>query len=41
MKTEKIFSKNAIYPKFEVLKTNRNKLHKYGEFFCGRRAKSQ
>jgi TrmH family RNA methyltransferase len=33
MKTEKIFSKNATYQKFEVLKTNRNKRYHYGEFF--------
>jgi len=32
-KTEKIFSKNAAYQRFEVLKTNRNKRYKYGEFF--------
>lgn len=28
----KIYSKNAIYQKFETLKSNRNKRHKYGEF---------
>lgn len=33
MKTEKIFTKNAAYQKFEVLKTNRNKRYKYNEFF--------
>ncbi len=33
MKLEKIFSKNATYQKFEVLKTNRNKRYKYFEFF--------
>jgi TrmH family RNA methyltransferase len=33
MKTEKIYSKNATYQKFEVLKTNRNKRYKYNEFF--------
>lgn len=33
MQTKKIYSKNADYQKFEVLKTNRNKRHKYGEFF--------
>ena len=33
MKTVKIYSKNAAYQKFEVLKTNRNKRHRYGEFF--------
>lgn len=27
-----IFSKNSIYQKFEVLKTNRNKRYKYNEF---------
>lgn len=32
MGTEKIYSKNATYQKFEVLKTNRNKRYKYGEF---------
>ena len=29
---EEIFSKNAAYQKFEVLKSNRNKRHRYGEF---------
>lgn len=33
MKTEKIFTQNATYQKFEVLKTNRNKRYKYYEFF--------
>ena len=33
MKVQKIFSKNAQYQKFEVLKTNRNKRFKYNEFF--------
>jgi tRNA G18 (ribose-2'-O)-methylase SpoU len=33
MNSKKIYSKNAIYQKFEVLKTNRNKRHKYNEFF--------
>ena len=33
MSIQKIFSKNAAYQKFEVLKTNRNKRHKYKEFF--------
>lgn len=33
MKIIKIYSKNAAYQKFEVLKTNRNKRYKYGEFF--------
>jgi len=31
-KVEEVFSKNATYQKFEVLKSNRNKRHKYGEF---------
>ncbi len=30
--TERIYAKNAAYQKFEVLKTNRNKRYKYGEF---------
>lgn len=33
MVAQKIFSKNAAYQKFEVLKTNRNKRYKYKEFF--------
>ncbi len=33
MKLKKVQSKNADYQKFEVLKTNRNKRYKYGEFF--------
>ncbi len=33
MKTVNIRSKNAAYQKFEVLKTNRNKRYRYGEFF--------
>lgn len=33
MKTVKIYSKNAAYQKFEVLKANRNKRYKYREFF--------
>ncbi len=33
VRTEKINSKSATYQKFEVLKTNRNKRFKYGEFF--------
>ena len=33
MREERIYSKNAKYQKFEVLKTNRNKRYKYGEFF--------
>lgn len=33
MRIEKITVKNAAYQKFEVLKTNRNKRYKYGEFF--------
>jgi len=32
MKTKEIFSKDAAYQKFEVLKTNRNKRHRYQEF---------
>lgn len=32
MKTQRIYSKNAIYQKFEVLRANRNKRHKYNEF---------
>jgi len=32
LKIQKIYSKNAAFQKFEVLKTNRNKRHKYGEF---------
>lgn len=30
---QKIYSKNAAYQKFEVLKTNRNKRYRYHEFF--------
>ncbi|MDD2648559.1 MAG: TrmH family RNA methyltransferase [Eubacteriales bacterium] len=33
MKTIRIFSKNAEYQRFEVLKTNRVKRGRYGEFF--------
>ncbi len=33
MKKKQISGKNADYQKFEVLKTNRNKRHRYGEFF--------
>lgn len=33
MTTKKIYSKNSDYQKFEVLKTNRNKRYKCGEFF--------
>ncbi|MBE0601226.1 MAG: rRNA methyltransferase [Firmicutes bacterium] len=33
MKTVNNQSKNAAYQKFEVLKTNRNKRYRYGEFF--------
>ena len=33
MKIERIYSKNAAYQKFEVLKTNRNKRYKYRQFF--------
>lgn len=32
MRTEKIFTKNAAYQKFEVLKSSRNKRYKYQEF---------
>jgi TrmH family RNA methyltransferase len=32
MRTQRIYTKNAAYQKFEVLLTNRNKRHKYGEF---------
>ncbi|MDF2588043.1 MAG: hypothetical protein K0S41_1884 [Anaerocolumna sp.] len=32
MPTQKIYSNNATYQKFEVLKTNRNKRYKYSEF---------
>jgi len=32
MNAQKIFTKNADYQKFEVLKTNRNKRYKYNEF---------
>ena len=32
MRTKKIYSKDATYQKFEVLKTNRNKRHRYGQF---------
>lgn len=32
MKVSKIYSKNAVYQKFEVLKSNRNKRYKYNEF---------
>lgn len=33
MRTEKINARSATFQKFEVLKTNRNKRFKYGEFF--------
>ena len=33
MKKKQISGKNADYQKFEVLKTNRNKRYRYGEFF--------
>lgn len=33
MNIRKIHTKNADYQKFEVLKTNRNKRYRYGEFF--------
>jgi len=32
MKTKEIFAKDATYQKFEVLKANRNKRHRYQEF---------
>ena len=33
MKIERVYTKNAAYQKFEVLKTNRNKRYRYYEFF--------
>lgn len=33
MRIQRIYSKNADYQKFEVLKSNRNKRYRYGEFF--------
>ena len=33
VKTERVYTRSATYQKFEVLKTNRNKRYKYGEFF--------
>lgn len=33
MSIQRIYSKNAAYQKFEVLKTNRNKRYRYNEFF--------
>ena len=30
---KRVYSENADFQKFEVLKTNRNKRYKYGEFF--------
>jgi TrmH family RNA methyltransferase len=33
MKTQRIVSKDAAWQKFEVLKTNRNKRYRYGQFF--------
>ena len=33
MKTVNIAARNAEFQKFQVLKTNRNKRHRYGEFF--------
>jgi tRNA G18 (ribose-2'-O)-methylase SpoU len=33
MKTQRLYSKDADYQKFGVLKTNRNKRYKYNEFF--------
>ena len=32
-KTVKLFGRSAEFQKFLVLKSNRNKRHKYGEFF--------
>lgn len=32
MKTERIYTQNAAYQRFEVLRTNRNKRYRYGEF---------
>jgi len=32
MPTQRIFTRNAAYQKFEVLKTNRNKRYRYGQF---------
>ncbi len=34
MNTQRIFTKNAAYQKFEVIKSNRNKRYKYQEFFA-------
>ena len=33
METRRIASRNAAYQKFQVLKTNRQKRRRYGEFF--------
>ena len=33
MQEAKVFTKNNIFQKFEVLKTNRNKRYRYHEFF--------
>ncbi|MFY9451093.1 MAG: TrmH family RNA methyltransferase [Bacillota bacterium] len=33
MKTQRVVKRDATYQKFEVLKSNRNKRHRYGEFF--------
>ena len=33
MKTQRVTKRDATYQKFEVLKSNRNKRHRYGEFF--------
>lgn len=33
MEIQRIYSKNAVYQKFEVLKSNRNKRYKYQNFF--------
>ena len=32
MSETKVYSKNSTFQKFEVLKTNRNKRHRYNEF---------
>ena len=33
MSIQRVYSKNAAYQKFEVLKTNRNKRYRYNAFF--------
>ena len=35
-----IYSRDAAFQKFQVLKTNRNKRHRYGEFFVSTMAVS-